>query len=263
MEDKVPLFNGAGYVFASVNYRLTDTSLPPPAPQYPVHDQDTADAMAWLIQHADEIGADAGRIAVFGHSAGGGIVSAIATDDQYLGRDGLPLTALTCVGSMDGEGYDIVAGATTTPPEVQTGYRRVFGTDPTCGPRHRPSDTSPPTRASPTSSWPHAGIDWRLASHVAFIGALAHRRHPDDRPRRHLARTRRPDHPGRRPRRHRRHPGPDDLRGRLLPPDRGVTPGEGRHPGRCGTTPSSRGHGRSAPDRTKNSRTRMTTDHIG
>ena len=30
MDDKVPLFNGAGYVFASINYRLTDTRSPRP-----------------------------------------------------------------------------------------------------------------------------------------------------------------------------------------------------------------------------------------
>ena len=51
--DKVRLFTGAGYAFASVNYRLTDVTLEPPAPQYPVHDQDTADAVAWLVAHAD------------------------------------------------------------------------------------------------------------------------------------------------------------------------------------------------------------------
>jgi acetyl esterase/lipase len=44
--DKVRLFTGAGYAFASINYRLTDITLEPPAPQYPVHDQDTADAVA-------------------------------------------------------------------------------------------------------------------------------------------------------------------------------------------------------------------------
>ena len=83
--DKVRLFTGAGYAFASVNYRLTDVTLEPPAPQYPVHDQDTADAVAWLVAHADALGVDAHQIALLGHSAGGGIVAAITTDDRYLG----------------------------------------------------------------------------------------------------------------------------------------------------------------------------------
>jgi acetyl esterase/lipase len=116
--DKVTLFNGAGYVFASVNYRLTDKDLPTPAPQYPVHDQDTADALAWLVGHAEQIGADPSRVVVLGHSAGGGIVSAVGTDDRYLGASGLGVDAIDCAASMDGEGYDIVGGATTSPVEV-------------------------------------------------------------------------------------------------------------------------------------------------
>ena len=172
MADKVSLFNGAGYVFASINYRLTDKSLQPPAPQYPVHDQDSADAVAWLIRHADAIGGDPSRIAVFGHSAGGGIVSAIATDDQYLGHDGVPLTALTCVGSMDGEGYDIVAGATTTPPEVQAGYRNVFGTDPNVWTEASPIRHVASGKGIPPFFVAARGVDWRLTAHLAFIDAL-------------------------------------------------------------------------------------------
>ena len=92
--DKVRLFTGAGYAFASVNYRLTDVALEPPAPQYPVHDQDTADAVAWLVAHADALGVDAHQVALLGHSAGGGIVAAITTDDRYLGAGGLGLDAV-------------------------------------------------------------------------------------------------------------------------------------------------------------------------
>ena len=84
--DKVRLFTGAGYTFASVNYRLTDIALERPAPQYPVHDQDTADAVAWLVAHADELGVDAHLVALLGHSAGGGIVATITTDGRYLER---------------------------------------------------------------------------------------------------------------------------------------------------------------------------------
>ncbi|MEI2696815.1 MAG: alpha/beta hydrolase [Microthrixaceae bacterium] len=54
IDDKVRLFTGAGYVFASVNYRLTDPNIVPAAPRHPVHDQDAADAVAWLLSHADE-----------------------------------------------------------------------------------------------------------------------------------------------------------------------------------------------------------------
>ena len=175
MTDKIPLFNGAGYVFASVNYRVTNKEAVPPSPQYPVHDQDTADAIAWIIHHAAEIGGDPHRVAVFGHSAGGGIVAAVTTDGQYLGHDGLPLDSIVCAGSMDGEGYDITAGATTAePPEWRTVYTDAFGTDPKVWEVASPIDHVAAGKGIPRYFIASRGSDWRLAQHAAFISALQH-----------------------------------------------------------------------------------------
>lgn len=172
MDDKIPLFNGAGYVFASVNYRLTDATLPAPAPQYPVHNQDTADAIAWLIHHADEIGGDARRVAVIGHSAGGGITAAITTDGQYLARNDVKLIAVVCAGSMDGEGYDIVAGATTSPPEFQPVYTDAFGTDPLVWEEASPIRHVAADKGIARYFVAARGGDWRFSQHLAFIDAL-------------------------------------------------------------------------------------------
>jgi acetyl esterase/lipase len=172
MPDKVALFNGAGYVFASVNYELTDRSLPTPAPRYPVHDQDAADAVAWLVHHATEVGADPHRIAVLGHSAGGGIVSAMSTDDRYLGKDGLPLSALRCAGSLDGEGLDVTASATTSPPEVQAGYRDVFGADAAVWHEASPINHISTGKGIPAFFVALRGDPWRLATQTAFVDAL-------------------------------------------------------------------------------------------
>ena len=172
MEDKIPLFNGAGFVFASVNYRLTDESLNPPGPQYPVHNQDTADAVAWLIEHADQLGVDPSRVAVLGHSAGGGITAAITTDEQYLGRHGLPLDTVRCAGSMDGEGYDVTAGATTAPPEWRPTYTTAFGTDPAVWAEASPINHVTAGKGIPRYFIAARGVDWRLQQHVAFVTAL-------------------------------------------------------------------------------------------
>ena len=131
IEDKTRLFTEAGYVFASINYRLTDITIDPPAPSYPVHDQDAADAVAWLVAHAAALGIDTHRIALLGHSAGGGIVAAITTDESFLGEHGLDLDAVRCAGSIDGEGYDVTVGATHPDPFVRTTYLNAFGDDPT------------------------------------------------------------------------------------------------------------------------------------
>ena len=173
MEHKVPLFNGAGFVFASVNYRLTDTTDPAdPHPQWPVHDQDTADALAWIIHHASEFRGDTHKVAVLGHSAGGGIVAAITTDERYLAKDGLTLRAVRCAGSMDGEGYDITAGATTSPPEWKPTYTNAFGTDPAVWQEASPIRYVAPDKGIPRYFIAARGIDWRLAQHVAFYEAL-------------------------------------------------------------------------------------------
>jgi arylformamidase len=173
MEHKIPLFNGAGYVFASVNHRLTDTSDPAyPHPQWPVHDQDTADALAWIVHHADEFRGDTRKVAVLGHSAGGGIVAAITTDARYLTKDGLTLSAVRCAGSMDGEGYDITAGATTSPPEWQPTYTTAFGHDRAVWQEASPTRYVAPDKGIPRYFIAARGIDWRLAQHVAFYEAL-------------------------------------------------------------------------------------------
>jgi arylformamidase len=172
MPDKVALFNGAGWVFASVNYRLTDTSLPQPSPQYPVHDQDTADAVAWLVAHARDLGVDARRVAVLGHSAGGGIVAAISTDDRYLAVHGLALDALRCAAGLDGEGYDVTWGATQTPQAVQDGYRRIFGSEPAVWAEASPINHVSAGKGIPDTLLFVRGDPWRTKPQMAFADAL-------------------------------------------------------------------------------------------
>jgi acetyl esterase/lipase len=171
MEHKVPLFNGAGYVFASINYRLSDATKPDHL-IWPVHDDDAADAVAWIVHHAADFGGDVHRIAIFGHSAGGGIVAAITTDGRYLGHSDLPLSTVRCAGSMDGEGYDVVAGATTSPPEWQPTYLNAFGTDPAAWEQASPIRHVGANKGIPRYFIAARGIDWRLQQHLEFVDAL-------------------------------------------------------------------------------------------
>ena len=170
--DKVRLFNDAGYVLASINYRLTNIDIEPPAPQYPVHDQDAADAVAWLVDHADEFGVDPQRIALLGHSAGGGIVAAITTDNQYLGKHGLDLDAVQCAGSIDGEGYDVVVGATHPDPFVTNAYHDAFGTDPATWEVASPMRHVAAGKGIPAYFVAARGPEVRLDLHVEFANAL-------------------------------------------------------------------------------------------
>ena len=63
---------GANAVVVSVEYRLA------PEHPYPAAIDDAWAATQWIAQHASQIGADAGRLAVAGDSAGGTIAAVIA-----------------------------------------------------------------------------------------------------------------------------------------------------------------------------------------
>lgn len=130
LDPKVALWNDAGWAVASVNYRLTDLAVPEPDRVLaPDHNEDVAAAIAFLVAEADRLGIDAGRLALLGHSAGGGIVAALATDPRYLAAHDLEPTSVGCVAPLDTEGFDIaevVAGG----GQIATLYRSVFGEDP-------------------------------------------------------------------------------------------------------------------------------------
>ena len=130
MADKVVLWNDAGWAVASVDYRLTDTSVPvADRVVAPTHNEDVASAIGWLIDRADDLGIDPDHLAVLGHSAGAGIVAALATDPGYLDAVGLEPIDLGCVAPLDTEAFSIEA-AVGTGPVLGKVYADAFGTDP-------------------------------------------------------------------------------------------------------------------------------------
>ena len=102
--DKVALFAKRGWIFASVNYRLSRPAAG--AARYPDHYDDVASAVAWLRKHVRNRGGDPKRIALLGHSAGADIVSNVAVNPAYLKRRGQPLRALRCFAPLDTAGFD-------------------------------------------------------------------------------------------------------------------------------------------------------------
>ena len=108
--DKVALFTGAGYAFASVNYRLSpdpvDTAFPADRIRFPDHPDDVAEALAWIDRNASGWGVDTSRIVLIGHSAGAQLVALLASDPAYVKRWGMKPRQILGAVPLDGE-YDI------------------------------------------------------------------------------------------------------------------------------------------------------------
>jgi acetyl esterase/lipase len=121
---KSQYFVSQGYIFVSINYRLT------PAVMHPVHAQDVAASLAWIHANIPAYGGDPGRMFLMGHSAGAHLAALVATDGGYLAAHGLGLDILDGVILLDGAGYDIPYVMQDQSEALQWLYREAFGDDP-------------------------------------------------------------------------------------------------------------------------------------
>jgi arylformamidase len=109
LEHKKALFYSLGYVFVSVNYRLTPMrdSADPNRIQHPTHTNDVADAVAWLVENIGRYGGDEKNMVLMGHSSGAHLVSLIGTSDDFLPKKNIQLNHIKGIASIDTEGYDV------------------------------------------------------------------------------------------------------------------------------------------------------------
>jgi acetyl esterase/lipase len=121
---KVRLFAARGWIFASVNYRLSRPAGG--AARYPDHYDDVASAVAWLRTHVRRRGGDPGRIALLGHSAGADIVSNVAVNPRYLRGHRQRLSALRCFAPLDTAGFDKAKAS----PREQVQWQVALGNEP-------------------------------------------------------------------------------------------------------------------------------------
>ena len=126
IRDKVKLFTGRGYVFVSVNYRLSVPGRAKSA-KYPDHFRDVAAAVSWVNRNIGRRGGDRRRVALLGHSAGADIVSNVTADRRWLRERKLSLKAVRCAGALDTEGFDKQAAS----PREQVQWQRAFPNLPT------------------------------------------------------------------------------------------------------------------------------------
>jgi len=124
---KARLFTRAGYVFASVNYRLSPAFRGLPAPdrvRFPDHPHDVGEALGWLTRNVGRYGGDTDRVVLIGHSAGAHLTSLVGVDPSFGGAYGVPARAVRGVVSLDTTAFDIAAASSQSPRL----YWNAFGT---------------------------------------------------------------------------------------------------------------------------------------
>ena len=117
-------YNGLGYAFASLNYRLVPKVTP--------GDQatDIANAISYLRKNATKLGFDAKRIFIMGHSAGAHLAALVGSDTRYLDQAGVPVSVIKGAILLDGAGYDVAAQMRYKGNKVQGMYDAAFGSSP-------------------------------------------------------------------------------------------------------------------------------------
>jgi arylformamidase len=89
-------FAQRGFGVVMPSYRLS------PDVRHPEHVKDLARALAWTVKNLPGYGGCTDKLFLCGHSAGGHLVSLVATDPQYLKKEGLPLSVVKGVISVSG-----------------------------------------------------------------------------------------------------------------------------------------------------------------
>ena len=103
-----------GYLTLVINYRLA------PQHPWPAGAQDVAGALAWVRKEGEAHGGDAGRVFLFGQSAGATHAASYLFDPQFHAASGVGVVAGVL---MSGGGYRVASN----PPPNQVAY---FGGDP-------------------------------------------------------------------------------------------------------------------------------------
>jgi arylformamidase len=107
--NKTNLFSSLGYIFISVNYRLSPStaSTDPTRVMFPMHNNDVADAVKWIYDNVATYGGNKNKMALMGHSAGAHLVSLTGTGNQFLPARNIPLNTIKGIASIDTEGYNV------------------------------------------------------------------------------------------------------------------------------------------------------------
>lgn len=127
---KMRHFVAAGYVYASINYRLSPDSPGEGGVKHPTHVEDCAAAIAWIHDNIAKYGGDPAQLHLMGHSAGGHLAGLVATNERFLKARGKPLSIIKTNVLLDPAALDIPRFAEINGGRGMTAlYELAFGKD--------------------------------------------------------------------------------------------------------------------------------------
>ncbi|QKX07042.1 alpha/beta hydrolase [Aquimarina sp. TRL1] len=130
LKNKIALFRSLGYVFVSINYRLSPFPFNitnPDRIKYPTHNRDLADAIVWTYHKIGVYGGDKNNIVLIGHSAGAHLVALTAINQHFITESGGNPAMIKGVAVIDTEGYDV--GEQVKNGVLKKMYLNAFGGD--------------------------------------------------------------------------------------------------------------------------------------
>ena len=170
--DKIKLFNGEGWAFASIEYRLVgNPGSGPTNGVYPAQQEDIAAALGYLQDTASQYRVDPHRIMTMGHSAGAFLVALESTDLSFVEAAGLETGDIICTAPLDTETFDVSAQIAGGGNQALV-YRAVFGSDPAVWDRASPIKNIAPGKGIPSFLLFTQGSALRLAGNLSFRDAL-------------------------------------------------------------------------------------------
>jgi arylformamidase len=121
-----------GYVFVSVNYRLSihspnDSLRFAHNVTFPKHTEDVASALAYLQKHVQDYGGDPDAFFLMGHSAGGYLAAEVSLHGAFLPQAGFTPAALRGIVALDPGVLDLRWAYAHGDSLQKVRYRNAFG----------------------------------------------------------------------------------------------------------------------------------------
>ena len=163
VQQKAEYFTSKGYVFVSINYRLS------PKVEHPAHVQDVAAAIMWVHTNARHYSADENKIFLMGHSAGAHLAALVTLNEEYIKTAGGHPGIIKGVILLDGIGYDIPPLMPNAEGEkIEDWYKQAFGNT-----RTEWEQASPVNYVKPDKSVPPFMIAYVGDREISKIESLA------------------------------------------------------------------------------------------